>query len=164
MVECGKAWKIFSILGPAPETSSEPGVGRRRSTTFSSRTCTSTTMQICCIVGFRPVQHSLQAALRDRPSGRTPELGTKAMTTSMRTGMAAWHIQSFTSLPVGEGYVVRGAQRGVGLQRGATVPSATKERRDGAPLAALPYDGRSIRLPARLEWSLVRLDRRRQAR
>jgi ribonuclease Z len=39
------------------------------------------------------------------PSGRTPELGTKAMTDAMQK-MGAWHIQSFTSLPVGDGYEV----------------------------------------------------------
>ena len=37
------------------------------------------------------------------PSGRTPELGTKAMMDAMKK-MSAWHIQSFTSLPVGDGY------------------------------------------------------------
>jgi ribonuclease Z len=37
------------------------------------------------------------------PSGRTPALGTKAMVDAM-VKMSAWHIQSFSSIPVGDGY------------------------------------------------------------
>lgn len=39
------------------------------------------------------------------PSGRTPELGTKAMIDHMLK-MSAWHIRSFSMLPVGDGYEV----------------------------------------------------------
>jgi ribonuclease Z len=41
----------------------------------------------------------------DRAAGRRPDLGTKAITDAMQK-MAAWHVQSFTSLPVGDGYEV----------------------------------------------------------
>lgn len=37
------------------------------------------------------------------PSGRTPELGTKAMVAHM-VKMCAWHTQSFKGLPAGDGY------------------------------------------------------------
>lgn len=37
------------------------------------------------------------------PSGRTPAMGTKAMVDAM-VKMSAWHIQSFSSIPVGDGY------------------------------------------------------------
>lgn len=37
------------------------------------------------------------------PSGRTPEMGTAAMVKAM-TPMCAWHIRSFSSVPVGDGY------------------------------------------------------------
>ena len=39
------------------------------------------------------------------PSGRTPELGTKAMIEGMKT-MSRWHTEEFQSLPVGDGYDV----------------------------------------------------------
>ena len=39
------------------------------------------------------------------PTGRTPELGTAAMIKSMRE-MLRWHLESFDSVPVADGYEV----------------------------------------------------------
>jgi ribonuclease Z len=43
------------------------------------------------------------------PSGRTPELGTRAMAEAMQK-MCHWHSESFMSLPVGDGYEVEVAE------------------------------------------------------
>ncbi len=43
------------------------------------------------------------------PSGRTPELGTRAMAEAMQK-MSHWHSESFMSLPVGDGYEVEVAE------------------------------------------------------
>lgn len=39
------------------------------------------------------------------PSGRTPELGTKAMVAGMKT-MLRWHLEEFDTCPIGDGYEV----------------------------------------------------------
>ena len=39
------------------------------------------------------------------PSGRTPELGTKAMVSNMKK-MMQWHLEEFDTLPIGDGYEV----------------------------------------------------------
>jgi ribonuclease BN (tRNA processing enzyme) len=39
------------------------------------------------------------------PSGRTPELGTKAMVAGMKQ-MLKWHLEAFDACPIGDGYEV----------------------------------------------------------
>ena len=53
--------------------------------------------------GFAPFSMRFFPLRVTGPSGRTSALGTKAMTDAIKQ-MGAWHVQSFTSLPVGEGY------------------------------------------------------------
>ena len=105
MVECGKVGKYFFDFGPGCLKNI---VGNQVSVAevndiFITHLHVDHYADLLYLWAFAPFNMRFKPLRVIGPSGRTPELGTKAMTTSMRT-MAAWHIQSFTSLPVGEGY------------------------------------------------------------
>ena len=94
------------------------------------------------------------------PSGRTPELGTKAMVAGMKQ-MLKWHLEAFDSLPD------RGRLRGRGQRvrlEGRERHLLRQERCHRPPLAALAHQGWRLGLPSGLERSIVRVDRRRPAR
>ena len=105
MVECGKAGKFFfdfgsgcmrNIVGnqiPIPEIND----------IFITHLHVDHYADLPYVYAFGPSVMRWKPLRVYGPSGRTPELGTKAMMDAMKK-MAAWHIQSFTSLPVGDGY------------------------------------------------------------
>ena len=105
MVECGKTGKFFfdfgsgcmrNIIGlqvPVPEIND----------IFLSHLHVDHFADLPYLYAFAPSVMRWKPLRVVGPSGRTPELGTKAMVKSMAQ-MCAWHKQSFTSLPVGDGY------------------------------------------------------------
>ncbi|MGH9579318.1 MAG: guanitoxin biosynthesis MBL fold metallo-hydrolase GntH, partial [Terriglobales bacterium] len=105
MVECGKVPKFFfdfgsgcmrNIIGnqvPVPEIND----------IFLTHLHVDHYADLPYVYAFGPSVMRWKPLRVYGPSGRTPELGTKAMMDAMKK-MAAWHIQSFTSLPAGEGY------------------------------------------------------------
>ena len=105
MVECGKVGRFFfdfgsgclrNIIGnqvPVPEIND----------IFFTHLHVDHYADLPYLYAFAPMMMRWKPLRVYGPSGRTPELGTKAMMESMKK-MAAWHIQSFTSLPVGDGY------------------------------------------------------------
>ena len=107
MVECGKVGKFFFDLGsgcmrniignqiPVPEIND----------IFLSHLHVDHYADLPYVYAFGPSVMRWKPLRVYGPSGRTPELGTKAMMDAMKK-MAAWHIQSFTSLPVGDGFEI----------------------------------------------------------
>jgi ribonuclease Z len=58
------------------------------------------------LIPFAPWSGRWKMPLRvTGPSGRTPELGTKAMIASMKQ-MLRWHLEAFDTCPIGDGYEV----------------------------------------------------------
>ena len=105
MVECGKTGKFFfdfgsgcmrNIIGnqiPVPEIND----------IFLTHLHVDHFADLPYLYAFAPSVMRWKPLRVVGPSGRTPELGTKAMVNSMAQ-MCNWHKQSFTSLPVGDGY------------------------------------------------------------
>lgn len=105
MVECGKVDKFFFDFGsgcmrniianqiPVPEIND----------VFLTHLHVDHYADLPYVYAFGPSAMRWKPLRAYGPSGRAPELGTKAMMDAMKK-MAAWHIQSFTSLPCGEGY------------------------------------------------------------
>ena len=105
MVECGKVGKLFfdfgsgcmrNIVGnqiPIPEVND----------IFLTHLHVDHYADLPYLYAFAPFLMRWKPLRVIGPSGRTPELGTKAMVNHMMQ-MCNWHKQSFTSLPCGDGY------------------------------------------------------------
>jgi ribonuclease Z len=105
MVECGKVGKFFFDFGPGclkNIVGNQVPVAEVNDI-FITHLHIDHYADLLYLWGFAPFSMRFKPLRVIGPSGRTPELGTKAMTESMRQ-MGAWHVQSFTSLPVGDGY------------------------------------------------------------
>ena len=85
------------------------------------------------------------------PSGRTPELGTKAMVANMKK-MLKWHLEEFDSCPIGDGYEVEvnefdfRDENGICYERdGVTVRHWPRSHgKDGASAYRLDWNGLSF--------------------
>ena len=70
--------------------------------------------------------------------------------------MTHWHTSSFNACPIGDGYEVEVNEFDHTDDNGICYD---KDGVTDPPLAALAHQGRRLRLPARLERAVVRLDR-----
>lgn len=85
------------------------------------------------------------------PSGRTPDLGTKAMTEGMKQ-MLKWHLEAFDMFPIGDGYEIEVNEfdfsKEYGLvydKNGVTVHSWPRSHaKDGAVAYRLDWNGLSF--------------------
>jgi ribonuclease Z len=105
MVECGKVGRFFFDFGPGCLKNI---VGNQVSVAevndiFITHLHVDHYADLLYLWAFAPASMRFKPLRVIGPSGRTPELGTKAMTDAMRK-MGAWHVGSFTSYPVGDGY------------------------------------------------------------
>jgi ribonuclease Z len=106
MVELGNGKRFFFDFGPGCLRNILAMQVPCRWSTTSSPTSTSTTTATALPLPSPPGGSRWKPLRVHGPSGRTPEDGTQAMVDGMKQ-MAHWHIDSFNSSPIGDGYEVR---------------------------------------------------------
>ena len=106
------------------------------------------------LYGFAPWTGRWKPLRLYGPSGRTQDLGTKAMAEGLEE-MAHWHSKAFSGVPVGDGYEIEVHEFDWEDDGGICYEA---KRCHGSALAAQPRHERRGGLPAGLERAVLRVD------